>query len=52
MKWDKESRESKEPKEPKGKYRCRVNQYIFEKKKSGGKKGEQADYNQFWNNVN
>ena len=39
--------------EPKGKYRCRVNQYIFDKKKSSnGKKEEQGTIDDFWKNVN
>jgi hypothetical protein len=42
-------------KEPKGKYRCRVNQYVFDhcrKKSSFGRKEEQETIDQFWKNVN
>lgn len=42
----------KELKEPKGKYRCRVNQYIFEKKKSNAGKKEEDNIDEFWRNVN
>ena len=46
MKFD---RESNQLKEAKGKYRCRVNQYIFEKKKLNK---EEDNIDKFWKNVN
>lgn len=51
----KKHKEDRELKESKGKYRCRVNQFVFDhtrKKSSFGKKEEQETIDEFWKNVN